>query len=155
MGLGNPGANRESKACPLLRVGPGTIGPEETMEDAGQIIGRYADPLIGDRQARARSFCDERDLDLPVGMRVLDRILHQIQQQLSQPEFVALDDGRLHRAERDGDVAILSEQRRLPVDVFDERFQADRQRLHSHLSHVGAGKEEQLIDDARHAIDFF
>ena len=41
------------------------------------------------------------------------------------------------------------------MDVLEQRFQRDRDALHFYLAHVGAGEEEQFVDDARHPVDFF
>ncbi len=41
------------------------------------------------------------------------------------------------------------------MHVFEQRFELDGLALHFDLAHVGSRQKEQLIDDPRHAVDFF
>ena len=91
MGLGNPRANRQSKARALLRMGARDIGAIEPVEDLGLIFLCNPNPVIGHRYSRLSLVDRQRYIDGAAGTRVLDGIIEQIQEQLAQTEFVSQD----------------------------------------------------------------
>ena len=119
MGLGDPSADGKSEARALFGMGPRLVRAEESVENSRPIFVRNPNALIGNRQTCVVTFRQERHFYFTAGMRILDGILDEIQQQFAKPEFITQHDRGGHCPEHDLDTPVLSQECGLAMDVFD------------------------------------
>src|SRR5687767_4093604 len=107
MGFDDPRANGEPQAGAFFRVGAGIVGAVKAVEDPILIFGRNPNALIRNDELRLIEMGRQRYLNGPARPRIFDGIVHEVQKELTQPQFVAQDDRRHYEAENDLYVAFL------------------------------------------------
>jgi hypothetical protein len=80
MSLSNPGADRQTQTGATLGMRPCGVGPVEAVEDPGMIFRLDSDPGVLDRDMRRGSNPRQRELHLTSGIRILDRVVDEVQQ---------------------------------------------------------------------------
>src|SRR5579883_582686 len=78
----------QTEAASSDPVGQGIVHPVELLEKPPDLIGRQADPLIGDRDGDLLLGTPGPDIDAAAIRRVLDRVRQKIIEDLPQPDRV-------------------------------------------------------------------
>lgn len=84
VGFGNPGANRQSKARALLRMGSRVIGAIEPVEDLSLIFLRDPDAVICHRHPSLPLLNRQGHVDRAAWPRVFDCVIDEVQEQFAQ-----------------------------------------------------------------------
>ena len=99
-------------------VSPGVIRAEEAVENLFMRVLRNADPVVAYSEASGGTLYSQVDFDLAARMRIFDRIVDEVEDELPQPEFVAAHGRRLNRAHDDVDLALLAQEAGLALNVL-------------------------------------
>ena len=157
VGLHDPLRDRQPKAeaAALRRTRPNAVRAPEAIEDVRQIVRRDPHPGIAhdDRDLVVRT-ARHRHLHATAARRVLDRVRHEVEQQLAQARAIAHHDRVLERRHRERETRILAEDHRGLVDLAHQRLDLDRRAMDVEASLVGAREREQTVDEIRHARRF-
>ena len=153
MGLRDPLRDRqpEAETASLRRARTYPVGPPESLEYVGKIGRGDPDSRVLHGELRLRPLPHQIELYLPPARRVLDRVGHQIEEQLPKPSPVAHHRQFVDRRHRDLQFAFLTEDERGLHDFADERLQRDHLAMQVESPLVGAGEREERIDEVSHA----
>jgi hypothetical protein len=102
------------------------FGGEEWVEDAFQVLGLYANPLIGDGNNYVRVFKRHADLHLLAGRTCLNRILHQILERHLQQICVKCEGAIVLHIQAQGNVLGLCQCGLLFQHIFQDGAQVCR-----------------------------
>ena len=142
---------------------PPFLGLVELVEDPLQLVGRDADPLVGDVDAHAvdaRAATSRRGSDVtaivtgPPSRRELHRVREQVEEDLLQPPFV-----EPHASARAGSIVAVMLTLRLrgeafhhPLDRGDGLAQVELVRAQLHLARLDLRQVEDVVDQLEQMV---
>jgi len=140
MGLGDRLGDAEPKArtSGIQRLGFGR--PIKPLEDLRLLVRREADPRIRDLELGPTPDLVQGERDAAAGGCILDRVLHEVQQESPQMCVVCLDGGWFHGSELQRDAAGLGQGPSLPDNLGKQRRQLNASPVQAKHAGIGAGE---------------
>ncbi len=123
----------------------------EWLEDAREQLAAHADAVVGDAQHRVAAFVAHRDRDRAVDRRVLDRVDHQVGDDLLEARGVGLQPRRLQIL----DDAMLTEPAAAAQRgerLRGRRGKVEGAQLEDNFAHDGAAGVEKVVGEAREVL---
>ena len=132
---------------------PGAPGrPVEPLEQVGQVLRPDPRTVVLDHERCAIRLGTDRDTDAPVGRAVPDRVVDEDHHELPEPGRVAGHDGGL-RIHDDPDAPVRGRLAHRGRAVGGDVAEVDRHVLERDRARIGAGQQQEVLDDGRHVAD--
>src|SRR5262249_55937034 len=133
-----PASDGQPEPRPAEITRSSLVDSVEAIEDTVPMVWRYAGPGVDDLDGRPSSSVSHEDPDASARRRILDGVVHQVEQRL--PDDEAIHPRRDWPWRFDGErlLLLLSEHTEMPRDVASQLGEVDAFACEGHVAPVGA-----------------
>src|SRR6266542_5795535 len=153
MCLRNPLADgkSEAEASSLGHSRPSAISPPEPLENVRHVGGGDSDPGITHSEGDCIGVQSETDLHFPAGGGVLDRVCHEVEEELPEPRWISHYRHVGGELQTHGNAGALTEYQRRLVDVLNERLELNGLAMNVESSLVGTRERQETLNEIGHS----
>src|SRR6266516_978704 len=145
--LDRPTSDGQPEARPTEITRSRLVDPVETIEHAVAMLRWYARPGVGDLDGGPGRSVPYDDPDAAAGRRVLDGVVHQIDQRLPDHEAIHPCRNGPRRFDRERLPLLLGQHAEVPSDVTGQLGEIDALALEQHVAPVGARERQEPFDE--------
>src|SRR5262245_41275118 len=136
-----PASDGQPETCPAEITRSGLVDSVEAIEDTVAMVWWYAGPGVDDLDGWPGSSVSHDDPDASAGRRVLDGVVHQVDQRLPDHEAIHAGSDWSRRFDGERLLLLLSEHTEMPRDVASQLGEIDALARERHVAPVGADRK--------------